>query len=305
MKEFKGKVAVITGAAGGIGRGLAEKSVAEGMKVVLADIEEAALRMTEADLRARGGEVIAEVTDVSKPEQIQRLADRTVETYGAVHLLCNNAGVGSGGLIREHTLADWQWVLGVNLWGVIYGIHTFLPIMLKQDTESHIVNTASVEGLWSRLRSAPYQVSKHGVVALSEVLKLEMAFEETKVGISVLCPGAVNTGIVESERNRPVHLQNPPEMMPVLTPEIEKQIAMVKQAFAAGMSPLEVAERVFKAIREDRFFILTHPELNDRIQKRIERILTDGVPQPEFTISSMPEEMRKLYEARRRANSNK
>ena len=229
LKELRGRVAVITGAAGGIGRGLAERAVTEGMKVVLADIEEAALKKTEADLKARGGDVLAVLTDVSKVEDVQRLADLTLETYGGVHLLCNNAGVGAGGLVREHTLADWEWVLGVNLWGVIYGVHFFLPVMLEQGTECHIVNTASVEGLWARLRGASYQVSKHGVVILSEVLKMELAFEETKVGVSVLCPGAVNTGIVDSGRNRPAHLQNPPDAAPEITPEMEKRVAQVRQ----------------------------------------------------------------------------
>jgi len=291
VKHFRSKVAVITGSAGGIGRGLAERCVTEGMKVVLADIEEDALKNTEVFLKEKGGDVIAVVTDVSRPEQMQRLADLTIESYGGVHLLCNNAGVGAGGLIREHSLADWEWVIGVNLWGVIYGIQMFLPIMLKQDTECHIVNTASVEGLWSRLRGASYQVSKHGVVALSEVLKLEMVFEETKVGVSVLCPGAVNTGITNSGRNRPSHLQNPPESIPEITPEMEKRIAQVREVFESGMDPLEVADHVFKAIREDQFYILTHPELHDRIEKRIGRILTGGVPLPDFTISNMPDDM--------------
>jgi NAD(P)-dependent dehydrogenase (short-subunit alcohol dehydrogenase family) len=291
VKYFRGKVAVITGSAGGIGRGLAERCVTEGMKVVLADIEEDALKDTEVYLKRKGGDVIAVVTDVSRPEQMQRLADLTIESYGGVHLLCNNAGVGAGRLIREHTLMDWEWVIGVNLWGVIYGVHMFLPIMLKQGTECHIVNTASVEGLWSRLRGASYQVGKHGVVALSEVLKLEMVFEETKVGVSVLCPGAVNTGITNSGRNRPGHLQNPPESIPEITPEMEKRIAQVREVFESGMDPLEVADHVFKAIREDQFYILTHPELNDRIEKRIGRILTGGVPVPDFTISNMPDDM--------------
>lgn len=290
MKDFRGKVAVVTGSAGGIGRGLAERCVMEGMKVVLADIEEGALQDTEAYLKKKGGDALAVVTDASRPEQVQRLADLTFETYGGVHLLFNNAGVAAGGLVREHTLADWEWVIGVNLWGVIYGIHMFLPIMLKQDTECHIVNTASVEGLWSRLRAASYQVSKHGVVALSEVLKLELAFEETRVGVSVLCPGAVNTGITNSGRNRPAHLQNPPGSVPEITPEVEKRIARIRQAFASGMDPLEVADHAFRAIREDRFYILTHPDLNERIQQRIGRILSDGIPLPDFTISNMPDD---------------
>ncbi len=289
MKHFRDKVAVITGSAGGIGRGLAERCVMEGMQVVLADIEEEALRDTETYLKEKGGDVIAAVTDVSRPEQMQRLADLTVETYGGVHLLCNNAGVAAGGLVREHTLADWEWVIGVNLWGVIYGVHVFLPIMLKQDAECHIVNTASIEGLWSRIRGASYQVTKHGVVALSEVLKMEMTFEETKVGVSVLCPGAVNTGIINSSRNRPDHLQNPPESVPEITPEMQKRIDQVREVFAAGMDPLEVADHVLAAIREDQFYILTHPQLNHRVEQRIGRILTGGVPLPDFTISNMPD----------------
>jgi len=290
MKEFKDKVAVITGAASGIGHGLAERCLAEGMKIVLADVEKEELMKTEKELKAGGGDVISVVTNVSRIDEVKHLAERTLEAFGGVHLLCNNAGVGAGALIREHTLADWEWVIGVNLWGVIYGVHMFLPVMLKQDTECHIVNTASVEGLWSRLRGASYQVSKHGVVALSEVLKLEMAFEETKVGVSVLCPGAVNTGIINSGRNRPAHLQNPPESIPEITPEMEKRIALIRQVFESGMDPLEVADHVFKAIREDQFYILTHPELNDRIEKRIGRILTGGVPLPDFTISNMPDD---------------
>ena len=289
MKEFKDKVAVITGAASGIGRGLAERCVAEGMKVALADVEKEELLKTEKELRAGGGDIIAVLTDVSKIDEVKHLAERTMDAFGAVHLLCNNAGVAAGGMIREHTLADWEWVIGVNLWGVVYGIHTFLPIMLAQDTECHVVNTASIEGLWSRIGAACYQVTKHGVVVLSEVLKLELAFMETKIGVSVLCPGAVNTRIIEAYRNRPVELQNPPKNMPEITPEMEKRIEFIKKAFENGMPPIEVADHVFKAIREDQFYILTHPELNDQIEKRMHNILNGGVPTPQFTISNAPD----------------
>lgn len=289
MKEFRDKVAVITGAASGIGRGLAERCLSEGMKVVLADIEEAELAATAKALAAGGGELIPVVTDVAKADAVQYLADKTMAAYGAIHLLCNNAGVGAGGLVREHTLADWEWVIGVNLWGVIHGLHVFLPIMLEQNTECHIVNTASVEGLWTRGRGASYQVTKHGVVALSEVLKLELTYEETRVGVSVLCPGGVATRIVESGRNRPAELTNPPESRPEITPEMQTRIDAVKETFANAMPPLEVADHVFRAIRENRFFILTHPELNDRIEKRLQRILNDGVPAPQFTISNAPD----------------
>jgi NADP-dependent 3-hydroxy acid dehydrogenase YdfG len=191
-------------------------------------------------------------------------------------------------MIVEHTLADWKWVLGVNLWGVIHGVHTFLPIMLQQDTEGHVINVASVEGLWSRIGTACYQVSKHGVVVLSEVLKLEMAFLESKIGVSVLCPGEVNTGILDSGRNRPVALENPQENIPEPTPEQEEQWEALRKMFEEGMSPAEVADHAFKAIREDRFYILTHPDFNETIKKRLDRILSDGVPLPEYTLSNMP-----------------
>lgn len=289
VKEFKDKVAVITGAASGIGRGLAERCIAEGMKVVVADVEEEELVKTEKALRAGGGEVISVLTDVSRIDEVKHLAERTTDAFGAVHLLCNNAGVGAGGMVLEHTLADWEWVIGVNLWGVIYGVHTFLPIMLEQDTECHVVNTASIEGLWSRIRGASYQVTKHGIVVLSEVLKLELAFMETKIGVSVLCPGAVNTRITEARRNRPVGLQNPPEDMPEVTPEMQKRIEQIKKVFEDGMPPIEVADHVFNAIREDQFYILTHPELNDRIEKRMHGILNGGVPTPQFTKSNVPD----------------
>ena len=288
MRKFEGKTAVITGAANGIGRGLAERCVAEGMKVVVADVEEAALLGTQKDLSERGRDVQAILCDVSKADDVRQLAADTMEAFGAVHLLCNNAGVAAGGLVSQHTLADWQWVIGVNLWGVIHGIHTFLPIMLEQDTECHIVNTASVEGLWTRMGGASYQTTKHAVVALSEVLKMEMAFTESKVGVSVLCPGAVDTGIVESGRNRPSELQNPTENMPEPTPELVRSFEDIKSVFANGMAPLEVADHVFRAISEDKFFILTHPELNDAVQKRLDRVLNDGIPLPEYTKSNMP-----------------
>ncbi len=170
MKDFAGKVAVVTGAASGIGYALAERCVREGMKVVLADIEEPALAESARKLGAAGGTVVAVRTDVAQATDIEALARRTLEAFGAVHLLCNNAGVGAGGTVWESTLADWEWVLGVNLWGVIHGVRTFVPIMLGQNTEGHIVNTASVAGLLAYHPSASYQVTKHAVVALSDPL---------------------------------------------------------------------------------------------------------------------------------------
>src|SRR5438132_4651738 len=188
MKEFQGKVAVVTGAASGIGRGLAERCAQEGMKVVLADIEEQALMRACQELKAAGAQVLAVQTDVSKILDMEALAQKTIATYGAVHLLFNNAGVGAGTIIWESTLADWEWTLGVNLWGVIHGIRTFVPLMLEQDTEGHIVNTASVAGLTSGPDLGIYKVTKQGVVTLCETLYHELAHRGAKVKVSVLCP---------------------------------------------------------------------------------------------------------------------
>jgi NADP-dependent 3-hydroxy acid dehydrogenase YdfG len=173
--------------------------------------------------------------------------------------------------------------------GVIHGVHHFLPIMLAQDCECHIVNTGSVEGLWTRVGGACYQVSKHGVVAHSEVLKQEMLLSESKVGVSVLCPGAVNTRILESGRNRPEDLRNPVIGAANPTPQMIAEWMRMRKAFAEGMAPSEIADHVFRGIRENRFFILTHPELNHVIQKRLDRVLNDGTPTPDFTIADIGE----------------
>ena len=175
MKEFKGKVAVITGAASGIGRALADRCVQEGMKAVLADVEVEALAKTEASLKASGATVLAVQTDVSQARDVAALAQKTLEVFGAVHLLCNNAGVGTEAAIWESTLEVWEWVMGVNLWGVIHGVHAFVPLMLAQDTECHIVNTASMAGLISGPGLGTYKVTKHAVVSLSETLHHELA----------------------------------------------------------------------------------------------------------------------------------
>jgi len=278
MKTFKDKVAVVTGAASGIGRGMAERCVQEGMRVVLADIESTALDRAQAELRAAGGEVLAVRTDVSKLEEVQRLAGETLKKFGGVHLLVNNAGVGAGRPIWETTHRDWEWVLGVNLWGVIHGVRTFVPIMLAQGDEGHVVNTASIEGLWSRPRSGPYQVSKHAVVCLSEVLHHDLVESQAKVRVSVLCPGAVDTGIVDSWRNRPPELANAPEDIPILTPAMQERVRLFRQALAGGMKPAEVADLVFRAVREERFYIFTHPALKEHVRRRMENILMERTP---------------------------
>ncbi len=278
MKDFQNKVAVVTGAASGIGRALAGKSAQEGMKVVLADVEESALKQAEEELKASGAEVLAMRTDVSQAGDVETLAQKAFDTYGAVNLLFNNAGVAGGTTIWESSLADWQWVLGVNLWGVIHGIHAFVPRMLAQDSEGHIVNTASAFGLVSSSGAGIYKVSKHGVVTLSETLALELAARGAKLKASVLCPEWVNTRIMDAERNRPQALQNVPEEQH-MSPEIAAMVEIGRQLAQAGIAPSRVAETVFDAIRQEKFYILTHPQHTKQfVQLRMEDILQERMP---------------------------
>ena len=285
MKEFRDKVAVVTGAASGIGRGLAERCVQEGMKVVLADIEEKALAEAEKEIREAGASVLAVSTDVSKASDIEALAQKTLDAFGAVHLLCNNAGVGGGTTISEtvwaHSMANWKWVIGVNLWGVIYGVRVFVPIMLEQDSECHIVNTASAAGLISGPQIGPYKVAKHGVVSLSETLYHDLASIGAKINVSVLCPGSVNTRIMDAGRNRPPELQNDPawEERIMSSPEYQAGDQFIRQdLLQAGMSRQQVADYVFNAIREAKFYILTHPDWKTAVQLRMEDILQERSP---------------------------
>jgi NAD(P)-dependent dehydrogenase (short-subunit alcohol dehydrogenase family) len=277
MKEFKGKVAVITGAASGIGRGIAEHCVKKEMKVVLADIEEAALRETEQVLKAKGATALAIRTDVSKAGDIETLARKTLDAFGAVHLLFNNAGVQTRKTIWESTLADWEWVINVNLWGVIHGVRVFVPIMLQQQTECHIVNTASAVGLTSGAGTATYRVTKHGVVGLSETLYLELKQRGSQIGVSILYPSFVRSRLNEAERNRPAELRNPPSKYPP-TPEEQALERFFQEMNESGMTTERFAEQVFKAIQQDKFYILTHPEVNALIQRRMEDILEGRNP---------------------------
>jgi NAD(P)-dependent dehydrogenase (short-subunit alcohol dehydrogenase family) len=276
MKELKGKVAVVTGAASGIGLALCKQFAAEGMRLVMADIEAQALERARAELPA-GTEALTVVTDVADAAQMDALADKTIERFGAVHVVCNNAGVGAGGApIRTTSVKDWQWVLGVNLWGVIHGVRVFAPHLVKQN-EGHIVNTASMAGLISAPGLGAYNVSKHGVVTLSETLWSELRGEGSEVSVSVLCPGFVNTRIHESERNRPSGLQ---EAASAPSSEEELKAAEARRAqgaalIAAGQPPERVAAEVVAAIRERRFYILTHPEMRPLIEQRMRDVL-DG-----------------------------
>lgn len=266
----------MTGGASGIGRALAERFLDEGMRVVIADVEPAALDAAATALGARG-EVLAVRTDVAQAGDVEALAEQAWSRFGAVHVLCNNAGVSVGGLTWEHTVADWEWVLGVNLWGVIHGIRTFVPRLLAQGGEAHVVNTASVAGLTSNPFMSVYNVTKHGVVTLSETLKRDLAMVGSTIGVSVLCPGFVQTGIADADRNRPAALRN--ATVPERPAEIE---SMIRGLLAAGLPPARVAEMVADAIRTERFYVLTHPELLPMVRTRMEDILEDRAP------SSMP-----------------
>lgn len=283
MQEFMDKVAVVTGAASGIGRAISHYCAKEGMKVVLSDVEEKALAAVEKELVTAGADVLTMRVDVSKADEVEKLATKSYEHFGATHLLFNNAGVGAGGLIWEATLSDWEWMLGVNLWGVIHGIRSFVPRMIEQDTDGHIVNTASVSGLLTPPLQGVYNVSKHGVVALSESLNHELTMRKTKLNVSVLCPGYVNTLVLDGERNRPEDLQNDPAEMKE-HPEYDAYTESVEQQIKAGLDPKRVAELVFGAIREEKFYIHTHNELKKFIRGRMEDILSETRSRPPLRI---------------------
>jgi NAD(P)-dependent dehydrogenase (short-subunit alcohol dehydrogenase family) len=274
MDEFANKTAVITGAASGIGFALAEQCTRRGMKVVLADVEEAALDQAAQRLRSGDAQVRTVRTDVSKAADVERLAQTALQAFGAVHLLFNNAGVGIRRPLWEFSLDDWQWILGVNLWGVVHGIHIFVPIMLAQDTECHIVNTASALGLVTGPTHGAYKVSKHAIVALSEILSHELSQLDAKIHVSLLCPGSVNTRITQCERNRPKELgcSGPVDLLTRVEQDFERF------CLEAGMAPGEVAERVFEAIQQRKFYVLTHPAWKPAVQARMEDILQERNP---------------------------
>ncbi len=272
MQDFEGKVAVITGGASGIGRAMAERFAREGMRIVLADVEQAALDATEREMRATGADVTAVPCDVSKRDQVQALAAAAVERFGGVHVLCNNAGVVAYEPSWELSLDDWHWVVGVNLMGVIYGVQAFVPMMLAQGEEGHIVNTSSIAGLLANSGSAPYDVSKFGVVALSETLSVELLIAGGKIGVSVLCPGLVKTQILEADRNRPDGPLTDDALPTGMTRDVMRTV------MAMGIPPEQVAENVFEAIRERRFYVLPHPEFKPLVQKRAEAIVAGAPP---------------------------
>lgn len=281
MKDFHDKVAVITGAASGIGWALSERCAQEGMRIVLADVEEAALAKAEKALRAKGATVLPVLTDVSKIGEVENLAKKTLETFGAVHLLVNNAGVAAGSTVWESTPADWEWVMGVNLLGIIYGLRCFVPLMLNQKTECHIVNNASATGLVGYGLSAPYQIAKHGVVSLSEHLYYSLRERDANVKVSVLCSAWVKTRIMNAGRNRPAELKTSSRNQ---SSRGALQAQKMRQALQEGMPPREVANQVFQAIENEQFYILTHlAETAPLVRQRMEGILNHQNP-PQVTL---------------------
>ena len=284
MEALAGKTAVVTGAASGIGRATAQAFAEEGMRVVLADIDEPTLEKAAAELAEAGHTVVGVPTDVSSSASMDALAARAVEEFDAVHVVHLNAGVATGGAMWTLTERDWEWTLGVNLWGVIHGVRSFVPLLVEQ-REGHVVNTASMAGLTSAPFMGPYNVSKHGVVTLSETLHKELAMQSIPVGVSVLCPGWVNTGIGESSRNRPAHLQNEPDAnagAPAGTNLSDMAGGALKSVLESGLPPAKVAGLVVEAVKTDRFYILTHDDWKPMIDTRFDDIRSERAPTPNF-----------------------
>ncbi|WP_419945056.1 SDR family NAD(P)-dependent oxidoreductase [Candidatus Poriferisodalis sp.] len=277
METMTGRVAVVTGAASGIGKALALGFAGEGANVVLADIEEAPLRAAEAEVADHGVEALGVITDVTDPDSVGALAAATLDRFGAVHMVCNNAGVGGGGLIRNQQLVDWKWVVDVCLWGVIHGVHHFLPHLIEAE-ESHIMSTASVAGLMSVPGLGPYNAAKYGVVAIMETLHLEMQRDRNAdVGVSVLCPGVVRTNIATAQRNRPEELRRerrprPEGEAPTETADARRRNANIAAALERGMDPAQVAAKVIEAMYERRFWVLSHPELLADVNHRNQQL---------------------------------
>jgi NAD(P)-dependent dehydrogenase (short-subunit alcohol dehydrogenase family) len=274
--DYEGKVAVITGGASGIGRALVEKCLELGMKVVISDINPNDLAKTAGELGDKG-QILTVQTDVSKPDQVKTLADAAYAQFGAVHLLFNNAGVSDGRPLWESTPADVDWVLGVNVKGILYGIQSFVPRMMAQDEECYVVNTASLAGLAGGSGFGIYRASKHAAVSLSETLKHDLQLFNAKIRVAVLCPAWVRTGIVMAARNKPAEVAEPK-----MDEYGQKMGAVMMGVVNNGISPQQVAEKVFEALEHNRFYILTHPEMNGSIYIRGKEILEGAQPTDTF-----------------------
>ncbi|MER5647110.1 SDR family NAD(P)-dependent oxidoreductase [Streptosporangium sp. NPDC002524] len=285
MRELSGKVAVVTGAGSGIGRALALSLAAEGMSLMLADVdpgglaetaslvEGSASRGSAAEGRIFEGKVLTEITDVSDPVAVDHLADRTFGELGAVHVLCNNAGVFQGGRMWTREPEDFAWMLGVNLWGVLHGVRAFVPRMIAQDTEGHIVNTVSAAGLFAVPYLGPYTVSKYAALAASQSLAQDLATAGSKLRVSALCPGGVRTGLNHSSRHRPENL--------VAAERTEDEVAssaIIDGLVEGGIDPAEVALAAVAAIREERFLVLTHPGYAEVLREQTEALISGALP---------------------------
>ena len=284
MDQFENKVAVITGGGSGFGREFALKGAALGMKLVLADVDVKGLAETVEMVRKLGAEALGVPTDVSDAEQVDALARATLDTFGGVHLLFNNAGVGTGGFVWESSANDWAWVFGVNVMGVANGVRAFTPLMLEQNEPAHIVNTASVAGFLASPAMGVYNASKHAVVALTETLYHDLAIVGGPVGCSLLCPAFVPTGIAQAERSRPEGLRNDSPLT------VSQQMAdrqLTKAVESGRVSAKDVAEMTFDAVREQRFYVLTHPKILASVQLRFDDIL--GLRNPTDPLSLKPE----------------
>jgi NAD(P)-dependent dehydrogenase (short-subunit alcohol dehydrogenase family) len=279
MNELRGKVAAVTGAASGLGRAMALAFAAEGMHVALADVDERGLRTTCDLLSLHGVKTLLVRVDVSRAAEVQAFAQRCVDELGTVHVVCNNAGVAVSGPVWETSEAEWQWILGVNLLGVIHGVRAFAPRLIAQD-EGHIVNTASVAGLISPPGMGAYCVSKHAVVTLSESLYHDLRERGSRVGVSVLCPAYVPTGIADSERNRPSGLPAAEKS----SERLAKEAALRKAVAAGKLSADDVARAVVAAVKENRFYILTHPAIKGAVRARMEDVLDERAPRDPLSL---------------------
>jgi NAD(P)-dependent dehydrogenase (short-subunit alcohol dehydrogenase family) len=272
MRDFAGRTAVVTGAGSGIGRALALRFAAEGMRVVVADVQRDALDGTLELLEKRGAEAAGRVTDVGDESEVFALADFAYDRFEAVHVLCNNAGVFAGGVIWGRPSADLEWTLRVNLWGVMHGIRAFVPRMIAQDTEGHIVTTSSAAGLFVPAYSAAYTISKFASYAATETLAHDLAAQGTKLKVTVLCPGNVNTGLPSSSRNRPT------ELAAESSPDADFLEAALSETTGRGIDPALAAETVVEAIRDERFLAFTHPEYAEFLEARPAELLSGAVP---------------------------
>jgi NAD(P)-dependent dehydrogenase (short-subunit alcohol dehydrogenase family) len=271
MKELKGKVAVVTGAASGLGRAMALAFADEGMRVALGDVAD--VSDTFAQVEAKGVSALALKVDVSRQEDVERFAQLVDRDLGGADVVCNNAGVSPLGAAWEGSLGDWQWIVGVNLWGVIHGVRSFVPRLMARNA-GHVVNTASVAGIINPPGSAAYNVTKHAVVAFTETLHHDLRERGSAVGVSLLCPAYVPTGIADSERNRPAGLEAATK-----SPETLAREQMLKKAVASGrVSADDVARAVVQAVKDERFYVLTHPRIKGAIRARMDDILEERTP---------------------------